>query len=117
MTSPRQTPRLIAIPLVLFAIGLWQTMSHGERWVRLPDYREQDVSASVELNLALDLQQNPALQADEAGQQRLRDQIRSEVEADIQRERKEIGQQLGMGVLMLVLGIGALLANRLLQRR
>ncbi len=118
MQNPRRTPRLIAVPLVLFAVGLWLTMTYGERWYHLPNYSEQDISASVELNLALDLQQRGSeAQPDAAGVDRLREQIRQEVTADIRRERSEIEQYLGMGLIALILAGGALLADRLLQRR
>jgi hypothetical protein len=118
MQTPRRTPRLIAVPLVLLAVGLWLTMTYGERWYHLPKYSEQDVSASVELNLALDLQQRgPEAQPDAAGIEQLRQRIRQEVTADIQRERSEIEQYLGMGLIALILAGGAFLADRLLQRR
>lgn len=118
MQTPRRTPRLIAVPLVLLAVGLWLTMTYGERWYHLPKYSEQDVSASVELNLALDLQLRGAdAQPDAAGIEKLRAQIRQEVTADIRRERSEIEQYLGLGLIALILAGGALLADRLLQKR
>lgn len=118
MQTPRRTPRLIAVPLVLVAVGLWLTMTYGERWYHLPEYSAQDVGASVELNLMMDLQRRgPEQQPEEAEIEQLRTQIRQEIEADLNRERQDVQQHLVAGLIALLLGIGLLLADRLLSRR
>lgn len=103
-------PRLQALPVVAAAVGLGLSAYYGEQWYRLPSYSEQDLQASTELNLALDLERRgPTLQLSEQDRDRLRGQIRQEVEADIARERKEVQQGFIGALLMLLFGGGYLL--------
>lgn len=108
MTPPK--PRLQALPILATAMGLGLSAYYGERWYQLPQYSEEDLRASAELNLAIDLERRgPALQPSPADRERLRQQIRSEIDADIGREHKEIQQGFTAAALMLLFGGGYLL--------
>ncbi|AXQ28440.1 hypothetical protein D0B54_06980 [Solimonas sp. K1W22B-7] len=105
--TPNPKPRLQALPIIALTVGLGLSAYYGEKWYLLPQYGEQDLRASVELNLALDLERRgPALQPSPEDRERLRQQIRQEIEADIARERKEATQGLISALLMLLFGGG-----------
>ncbi len=105
--APR--PRLHALPMIATALGLGLGAHYGERWYHLPKYDEQDLQASVELNLAIDLEQRgPQLQPAPAERERLRQQIRQEIDADIAREAGEVKQGFAAAMLMLLFGGGYL---------
>lgn len=115
MNNLTPKPRLHALPMIATALGLGLGGYYGERWYKLPQYSEQDLQASVELNLLIDLERRgPQLQPAPAERERLRQQIRQEVDADIARERKEVTQGFASAMLMLLFG-GGYLAMR--QRR
>ena len=115
MSAPQA--RLQALPIIAAAIGLGLCAYYGEHWYRLPQYSEEDLRGSVELNLALDLERRgPEHQPSPEEQERLRQQIRSEIDADIARERKDVHQGFATAMLMLLFG-GGYLAWRLRQRR
>lgn len=112
--APR--PRLHALPVIAFALGLGLGAYYGERWYKLPQYTEQDLQASVELNLVMDQERRgPQLQPAPAERERLRQQIRQEIDADIARERQEVTQGFAVTMLMLLFG-GGYLALRLRGR-
>ena len=105
--APR--PRLHALPMIATALGLGLGAHYGERWYHLPKYDEQDLQASVELNLAIDLERRgPTLQPSVEDRERLRSQIRQEIDADIAHERKEVTQGFAVAMLMLLFGGGYL---------
>ncbi|MDM4769997.1 hypothetical protein [Solimonas sp. SE-A11] len=105
--APR--PRLHALPIIAVTLGLGLGAYHGERWYKLPRYTEQDLQASVELNLAMDLERRgPTLQPSVEDRERLRNQIRQEIDADIARERREVKQGFAGAMLMLLFGGGYL---------
>lgn len=109
-------PRLQTLPIIAAAIGLGLGAYYGEQWYRLPQYSEEDLRASVELNLALDLERRaPDQQPSTEERERLRQQIRSEIDGDIARERREVHQGFATAMLMLMLG-GGYLAWWLRQR-
>lgn len=106
-------PRLHTLPIIAAALGLGLGAYYGELWWRLPQYSEQDLQASVELNLAMDLERRgPQLQPSPEDRERLRQQIRQEIDADIARERREAQQGFASAMLMLLFG-GGYLALRL----
>ncbi len=105
--TPR--PRLHALPMIATALGLGLGAYYGERWYHLPQYTEQDLQASVELNLVMDQERRgPQLQPAPAERERLRQQIRQEIDADIARERREVQQGFAGAMLMLLFGGGYL---------
>ena len=102
-------------PFLLFAVGLGLVAWYGAEWYELPRYGEADINASVEANLAIDL--GRLGRTPEAAQlERLRAQIRAEVEADIRKERSESERGLGVGLLCLVLALGHTVLVRGLSR-
>lgn len=114
MNQPKN--RLHVMPIMAAALGLGLSAYYGEQWYRLPQYSAEDLSASVELNLAMDLERRaPDQQPSPEERERLRQQIRSEIDADISRERKTVHQGFATAALMLLFG-GGYLALRLRQR-
>ena len=113
--SPARSPRTFAA--LLLSLGMGLCAYYGYEWWQLPAYSEADIEASVELNLQLDLQRRgPHLQPDEAGVARLRELIHREITAEIQQQRERIELRFGVGLIALVLGLGQLLAQRVLSR-
>lgn len=115
MPMPR-TP-LRSLPALLLAVGFGLCGYYGLAWYELPTYSEEEVAASVELNLQIDLQRRgPHLQPDATGLQRMREMVRAEVEAEINHEREKVQLRFGVGLIALVLGAGSLVSERLLAR-
>ncbi len=97
----------------IFAIGVALCAYYGQAWWKLPDYSPADIDASVEVNLAMDLsRRGPHLQPDEAGLERLRRQIRAEVEGSIKRQTDTVQLRFGIGLLCLVVGLSHVLTRR-----
>ena len=112
MNNLTPKPRLHALPMIATALGLGLGGYYGERWYKLPEYTEQDLQASVELNLAMDRERyGLTQQPSPAESERLRQQIRQEIDADIARERSEVKQGFVVAMLMLMFG-AAFLAIR-----
>jgi hypothetical protein len=111
---PQRRPRT-AFPFMLLAVGIGLSGYYGLQWSKLPQYSEADIAASTELNMQLELQARNA-RTDEAGLERLRQQTRKDLLADIQRQRNEVETGLGAGLIALVLAIGHLVLTTLLNR-
>jgi hypothetical protein len=110
-----RNPRAFAFLLAALGIGLvaW----HGEQRWRLPAWTEAEIEQSVELNLALELQRRgPHLQPSTERLEQLRRTLRTEVEAEIRRERTEPERWIGLGLLLIVVGAGQWLSDLLKQR-
>ncbi|MEQ1439381.1 hypothetical protein AAG565_08450 [Fontimonas sp. SYSU GA230001] len=115
MTPTR--PPFRTLPALLLSLGVGLCGYYGQKWYELPTYSEEDIAASVELNLRLDLQRRgPHLQPDAAGLARMREMVQAEVEGEIRRERDQVQLRFGVGLIALVLGLGQLAAQRLLAR-
>lgn len=101
-------PRLTALPAVLFLVGLGLSLHYGHAWWRLPVYSEDDIAASVELNLAMDLQRGRSLAAapDSAALSGLRRQLEQELRSEIKKERLEVMQAFAGSLGALALSIG-----------
>lgn len=90
----------------------------GLQWFQLPHFNEDDLKASTELNLQLDLAQRKdqtPLPPDQLEQKR--QQVRQEVEDEIGQDRKAVLTRLALGGALLVFALGQWLAARLLDRR
>lgn len=103
------------LPALLLSAGIGLCGYYGQKWYELPAYTAQDMAASVELNLQIDLQRRgPHLQPDAEGLRHMREIVKTEVEANIRQEREKVQLRFGVGLIALVLGAGQLLATRLL---
>ena len=110
-----RNPRAFAF--VLAAVGLGLVAFYGEQRWRLPAWSEAEIAQSVELNLALELQQRgPHLQPAGERLDALRRTLRAEIEAEIRRERAEPERWIGLGLLLIVLGAGQWIADVLRRR-
>lgn len=97
-------PKLTALPATLFLVGLGLSLHYGHAWWRLPVYTEQELENSVELNLALDLQREHRDQpVSDSELSKRREQLRAEVLALVDAEKKEKQSGLTAGLLMLIL--------------
>ena len=116
-TSPRRSPPLL--PFVLFAGGFGACLYYGQQWYQLPQYSAEDIRASAELNLQMDLQRRqpglPPLEGVEL--ERQRSQLQQEVAAEIRSDRDHVMQRFGLGLVALVLGLGQLVMAWLMRRR
>ncbi|ROH87771.1 hypothetical protein ED208_13730 [Stagnimonas aquatica] len=111
-------PRLTALPAVLFLVGLGLSLHYGHAWWRMPVYSEEDIAASVELNLAMDLQrQGGSTRQDSASLETTRHQVDQEVRAAIARDREDILRGLAAGTTALLLSLCHMLWLRRLAGR
>jgi hypothetical protein len=116
VTMPQRRP-FTSLPWILIATGIGVAGWYGQKWYEAPRYSEAEIDASVELNLAIDLQRRgPALQPDEAGLARMRRDERDEVTADVDAERRNDEAGVGAGLIMIVAGLGNLVLLRLISR-
>ena len=102
--SPRLPPAG-AVGALLAAIGFGVAAWYGWAWYHVPQWSEKEITGSVELNLALDLSRLPQGSVTPETQDRMRAQIRREVEAQIAKE-SELPRGLTLaGLLMGVFGL------------
>ena len=100
-----RNPRALAF--LLAALGLGVAAWYGEQRWRLPAWSEAEIEQSVELNLAVELQRRgPHLQPAPERLEHLRQTLRTEVEAEIRREREQLERWIGFGLVLTVLGLG-----------
>ena len=105
-------PRVLAF--VLIAIGGGLLTWYGPQWYQLPRWSETDVEDTVEQRLETELaQRGPLLQPTGERLELLRSTLRGEVQGQIRRERRDVERWLAAGLLLCVLGIGALVRSRL----
>ncbi|TXH03801.1 MAG: hypothetical protein E6R07_10340 [Nevskiaceae bacterium] len=107
------------LPFLMFAGGLGACLYFGQQWYQLPTYSENDIKASVELNLKLDLERRPAGQAapDEVELARMRASLQQEIAGQVANERREVVQRFGLGLVAAILGTGQLLMAWWTRRR
>lgn len=100
-------PRLTALPAVLFLVGLGLSLHYGHAWWRLPVYSEEDIAASVELNLAMDVQNGrvAATSSNPGEIASVRKRLEQELRSEIKRERLQVMQAFAGGVVALILSI------------
>lgn len=100
---------------LLAAGGLGLCGYAGLQWFQLPHFNEDDLKASTELNLQLDLAQRKD-QAPPPPEEleRMRGQVRQEVEDEIRQARQQVLTRLALGGALLVFALGQWLMARLL---
>jgi hypothetical protein len=94
-----------AVGALIAAVGLGIAAWYGYEWYRVPRWTEAEIVGSVELNLALDLSRVPPDSVPPETQERMRAQIRREVEAQIARESETPRNWTYSGLLMALLGL------------
>lgn len=102
MNPSRRTPPPGAVGALIAAIGLGVACWYGWDWYHLPRWTERDITASVELNLALDLSRLPPDSITPQMQDRMRIDLRREVEEQIAHESE---QPRGFTIAGLVMGL------------
>jgi hypothetical protein len=105
-----------AVGGLIAAIGFGIAAWYGYEWYRVPRWTEQEIVGSVELNLALDLSRVPPDSVPRETQDRMRAQIRRDVEAQIARESEKPRSWTLSGLLMGVLGLVQLALRTALSR-
>lgn len=112
MTPSGYRPRFGVFHLI-FIIGISIAGYYGHALWTWPEYSDRDIEQSVELNLAIDLsRRGPHLMPDEAGLQRLREQIHGEITGELSHQRIQAERRLGVGLLLTVAGALRLLMTR-----
>lgn len=106
-----------SVGALMIAVGLGVALWFGWDWYHLPKWTEQDIRASVELNLALDLGRTPEQVVGEAEQQRMRASIQREVEAEIAREAEEPRGFTFAGLAIAAFGLVQMLIRRRMASR
>jgi len=114
--SPRLPPAG-SVGALLAAIGFGIAAWYGWAWYHVPRWTEQEIQGSVELNLALDLSRLPPDSMPPEAQQRLRAQLRQEVEAQIAAESEEPKSLTMAGLLMSVFGLVQMAIRRAIGQR
>lgn len=110
--------RFAALPAMMFAVGLGMAMYNGYAWWQLPQYSAEEIEQSVDLNLALDFQRRgTAPPTDEATVQQLRDGVRQELVATIDRERTEVKGYAGTGLILAAIGFAQMILMRRMAAR
>lgn len=98
--------RFVAIPALLFAVGLGAVFHYGHAWYRLPVYSPVEIEQSIEINLALDLRgRTAAFSADPVLVGQLRERIHAELQAEIAGEQREVQRGMATGLILLAIGL------------
>ena len=101
---------------LLAAGGLGLCGYTGLQWYELPHYSEDDLKASTELNLRIDLarkKDQSKLTPDQI--EEMRRMIRTEVDAEISSRSKEILMWLAIGLALLIMAITQVVFIKLLK--
>ncbi len=90
---------------IITVIGLSLCGYYGHALMNWPTLSDTELNESVEINLALDLnRRGPHLAPDEAGLERMREQIRDEIVGERAVAREKIERRFGVGLLLSVVG-------------
>lgn len=109
---------LATLPFALLAVGVGLCLYYVPKWQDLPRYTEAQIESSVDYNLLADLARRGSQpQPSDEELQRMREQVRAEVLADIDQERSNVEAGLGLGLIATIAGLGNLLAMAWLRRR
>lgn len=111
-----RTPPPGAVGAVLIAIGLGVAGWFGWAWYQVPRWTEQEIVGSVELNLALDLRRLQADSVPAETQDRMRRQIRQELEQEIAKESEEPRGYTLAGLLIAAFGLVQMIVRTRLAR-
>lgn len=117
MSSASRTPPPGAVGALVAAIGFGVACWYGWDWYHLPRWSERDITASVELNLALDLSRLPPDSLTPETQDRMRMQLRREVEEQIAREAEGPRGYTLAGLVIGLFGIAQMAIRGWLARR
>jgi hypothetical protein len=103
---------------LLAASGIGLCGYAGLQWYQMPRYSEDDLKASAKLNLQLDLARSGAKeQPDPARMEQLRQQVRADIQREVETQRRQPLIWLAAGLGLLVIGGGRLLSTWLLRTR
>lgn len=103
------------VALLFAAIGLGLCGYGAFKLQKLPVYTDKDLDLAAELNLSLDLARRPPDQQpkpEEIG--KLRETVRAEVSASIERERDMVESWIKTGMVLIGMGILQALLQRLM---
>lgn len=101
---------------LLAAGGLGLCGYAGLQWYELPHYSEDDLKASTELNLQVDLARQGQRTLPLPDQlEKLRRQDRAEIEAEIRSQKERVMSWLAGGLALLALAIGQWISVRMLK--
>lgn len=103
--------RFLGLPIMAASVGLGLGVYFGERCYELARVSEQDLQASVELNLALDLQRADASAPEGAALEARRTQVRTELLGQLATERQQAQRGLAASLAGLVVGLALLFAQ------
>lgn len=117
MNRPPRLPPAGAVGALLAAIGFGIAAWYGWAWYHVPRWSAQEITGSIELNLALDLSRLPADSVPPDQQARMRAQIRQEVEARIEHELETPRSLTFAGLMMAVFGLVQMAVRTRLARR
>ena len=118
MNRAPRLPPAGAVGALLAAIGFGIASWYGWAWYHVPKWSEREIVGSVELNLALDLSRLPPdQQPSPVAQDRLRAQIRQEVEKQIAAESEEPKSWTMAGLMIGIFGLVQMALRHALARR
>ncbi|MDB5977644.1 MAG: hypothetical protein JWR07_4404 [Nevskia sp.] len=104
------------LAFLLAAGGIGLCGYAGLQWYELPHYSEDDLKASTELNLQIDLARQGERTLPPAEQlEKLRAQERAEIEAEFRSQEEHVMTWVAGGLAMLVLAIGQWMSIQMLK--
>lgn len=102
------------LAFLLAAGGIGLCGYAGLQWYELPQYSEDDLKASTELNLQMDLaRQGERTQLPADRMETLRQQERAEIEGEVSANRDRVLTWLAVGLALLAMAAGQFLFVRL----
>lgn len=107
----------LKLAFLFAAVGGGLLIYGALQWRQLPQYSDQDIDSSIELNLGLDLARlGPDRQPPPDKIEFMRKTIRAEIDAQIAQDRERVQGWLLGGAALLVIGLMQALTQRYLGR-
>jgi hypothetical protein len=94
------------LPVFIFLAGLGIAGYYGLEWRNAPTWTNAEIEQSVDLNLAMDIERmGPHLRPTGAKLDRLRAQVRAEVEHEANKGLKTAQLRFSVGLIAIVVGL------------
>ncbi|MGQ0619433.1 MAG: hypothetical protein ACT4QA_05880 [Panacagrimonas sp.] len=117
MNPPRRSPPPGAVGAIVAALGFGVACWYGWDWYQIPRWTEAQIEQSVELNFVLDLKRTGAEPPSPDAAQAMREHIRSDLRAEIAKERELPRDYTLAGLVIGLFGLAQMFVRMALARR
>lgn len=109
--NPPVPRRFLGLPIMAASVGLGLGFYFGERCYQLAQVSEEDLRASAELNLVLDLQREPTPALDDDALASRRAAVQAELAGQLATEKQAAQRGLAGSAIALIVGLALILGQ------